>query len=98
MAEWCIRCKVEDTILKHERTGRPLGGDNFLSLLEEKIGRILKNRSQAPKRTIIREGVPGICDGIRSARLRGARPERNLPLVMFEHMIDTIIQFMHEVG
>ena len=29
-----------DAIRKHERTGRPLGGDNFFSLLEEKIGRI----------------------------------------------------------
>ncbi len=42
MAEWCIRCKVLDAIRKHYRTGRPLGGDNFLSLFEEKIGRILK--------------------------------------------------------
>ncbi len=29
-----------DAIRKHKRTGRPLGGDNFLSLLEEKMGRI----------------------------------------------------------
>jgi putative transposase len=41
-----------DAIRKHERTGRPLGGDNFLSLLEEKISR--KKRSQALKRTTIR--------------------------------------------
>lgn len=25
-------------------------------------------------------------------------PNENLPLVMFERAIDTIIQFMHEVG
>ncbi len=41
---------VMDAILKHERTGRPLGGDNFLSLLEEKIGRILKKQKPGPKK------------------------------------------------
>lgn len=51
---WSSSDNELDAIRKHERTGRPLGVDNFLSLLEEKSGRILKNRSQAPKRTIIR--------------------------------------------
>lgn len=35
---------------KHERTGRPLGGDNFLSLLEQKSGRILKKQKPGPKK------------------------------------------------
>ena len=39
-----------DAIRKHERTGRPLGGDNFLSLLEEKIGRIKKKQKPGPKK------------------------------------------------
>jgi len=39
-----------DAICKHERTGRPLGGDNFLSLLEEKSGRILKKQKPCPKK------------------------------------------------
>ncbi len=39
-----------DAIRKHERTGRPLGGDNFLSLLEERIGRILKKTEARPKK------------------------------------------------
>ncbi len=37
-------------IRKHERTGRPLGKDNFLSLLEEKIGRISKKQKSGPKK------------------------------------------------
>ncbi|MEE9611855.1 MAG: hypothetical protein V3W19_11420, partial [Desulfatiglandales bacterium] len=41
---------ILDAIRKHERTSRPLGGDNFLSLLEEKIGEFKKNRTKAPKR------------------------------------------------
>jgi len=35
---------------KHERTGRPLGGDNFLSLLEEKSGRISIKQKPCPKK------------------------------------------------
>ncbi len=39
-----------NAIRKHERTDRPLGKDNFLSLVEEKIGRILKKQKPGPKK------------------------------------------------
>ena len=47
-----------DAIRKHERTGRTLGRDNFLSLLEEKIGRISKKQKPGPKRTELRGFAP----------------------------------------
>ena len=34
---------------RHERTGRPLGSDNFLSRLEDNVGRILKKQKPGPK-------------------------------------------------
>ena len=43
-----IKLKVEpnerDALQKHERTGRPLGGNGFISQLEAKTGRMLKKK------------------------------------------------------
>ena len=36
----------------HERTGRPLGGDEFIGHLEKTIGRGLRRKRPGPKRTI----------------------------------------------
>jgi len=33
----------------HERTGRPLGDKNFLALLEQNLGRILRRQKPGPK-------------------------------------------------
>ena len=33
----------------HERTGRPLGDENFLALLERNLGRILRRQKPGPK-------------------------------------------------
>src|SRR5271157_227001 len=33
----------------HERTGRPLGDENFLALLEQNLGRILRRQKPGPK-------------------------------------------------
>ncbi len=33
----------------HERTGRPLGDENFLARLEKKLGRILRRQKPGPK-------------------------------------------------
>ena len=35
---------------KHERTGRPLGGDSFVGILEEMLGRNLKFKKPGPKK------------------------------------------------
>ncbi len=35
---------------KHERTGRPLGGDSFVGRLEEMLGRNLKFKKPGPKK------------------------------------------------
>lgn len=48
-----INLKVEpnerDALQKHERTGRPLGGNGFISQLEAKTGRMLKKKKTGPK-------------------------------------------------
>jgi putative transposase len=36
----------------HERTGRPVGSDEFIGLLEKTIGRRLRRKRPGPKRTI----------------------------------------------
>lgn len=36
-------------IEKHSRTGRPLGGDTFMAMLEKKLGRTLKRQKPGPK-------------------------------------------------
>jgi putative transposase len=36
----------------HERTGRPLGGDEFIGHLEKTIGRGLRRKRPGPKRPI----------------------------------------------
>ncbi|GEM_PF-2757267 len=33
----------------HERTGRPLGGQDFIERLEERLGRFLRKRKPGPK-------------------------------------------------
>ncbi len=45
---------------QHERTGRPLGSDGFLTRLEKSIGRLLKPKrpGRKPKKGKIRYGVP----------------------------------------
>ncbi len=40
-------------IRDHERTGRPLGDDNFISILEETTGRLLKIQKPGPKKKIL---------------------------------------------
>jgi putative transposase len=35
---------------RHERTGRPLGGEKFIKRLEKKLGRVLKREKPGPKR------------------------------------------------
>jgi putative transposase len=42
--------KEYETIRRHERTGRPLGDNGFLSRLEKQTGRILKRRKPGPKK------------------------------------------------
>ena len=48
-----INLKVEpnerDALQKHERTGRPLGGNGFINQLEAKTGRMLKKKKTGPK-------------------------------------------------
>ena len=34
---------------KHERTGRPLGDDDFLVQVEQNLGRVLRRRKPGPK-------------------------------------------------
>jgi putative transposase len=38
-----------DLLRAHERTGRPLGGEAFLTRLEKRLGRILRRRKPGPK-------------------------------------------------
>ncbi len=38
-----------DAVQKHERTGRPLGGDEFIIQLEAETGRMLKKKKTGPK-------------------------------------------------
>ncbi|MCP3932909.1 MAG: transposase [Bacteroidetes bacterium] len=38
-----------DALRKHERTGRPLGGDDFIKQLESETGRFLRKRKPGPK-------------------------------------------------
>lgn len=37
-------------IPSHERTGRPLGGNTFITMLEKCIGRALRRRKPGPKK------------------------------------------------
>jgi putative transposase len=38
-----------ESIRRHTRTGRPLGGDDFIAALEDRLGRILRPRKPGPK-------------------------------------------------
>jgi len=50
---------------KHERTGRPLGDDDFQKRLEKKRGRVLRPPRPGPKKPgIIRYTAPGTRSGI----------------------------------
>lgn len=46
-----------DSIRQHERTGRPMGSEGFLSNLEQMTGRVLKRQKSGPKK-INKYGVP----------------------------------------
>ncbi|MEJ2691048.1 MAG: transposase, partial [Deltaproteobacteria bacterium] len=39
-----------DTLRRHERSGRPLGSDAFISRIEKLTGRVLKKQKPGPKR------------------------------------------------
>jgi len=39
----------EELIRRHERTGRPLGDEEFLKHLEQQLGRLLRKRKPGPK-------------------------------------------------
>ena len=43
--------ETEDGLRRHERTGRPLGSDEFVVELEERLGRRLRPRRPAPPTT-----------------------------------------------
>jgi putative transposase len=45
-----LTSKEADKFRSHERTGRPLGDDRFISSLEERLGRDLRPRKPGPKR------------------------------------------------
>jgi len=38
-----------ETLRRHERTGRPLGSQDFVRLIEDAVGRMLKRRKPGPK-------------------------------------------------
>ncbi len=40
-----------ELIRSHERTGRPLGDDSFITVLEKRLGRIIKKKKPGPKNT-----------------------------------------------
>ena len=44
-----IRDEELKALRAHERTGRPLGDENFLALLEQNLGRILRRQKPGPK-------------------------------------------------
>lgn len=44
-----IRELEEARILKHERTGRPLGNDQFIDRIERTLGRVLRRQKPGPK-------------------------------------------------
>jgi len=44
-----VREEELDALRKHERTGRPLGDDDFQARLEKKLGRVLRRRKPGPK-------------------------------------------------
>jgi putative transposase len=44
-----LRDEDLEALRAHERTGRPLGDDTFLTSLEKKLGRILKRQKPGPK-------------------------------------------------
>ena len=46
-----IREEDIKTLRAHERTGRPLGEEEFLATLEDKLGRILRRQKPGPKRS-----------------------------------------------
>ena len=46
-----IREEDINTLRAHERTGRPLGEEEFLATLEQKLGRILRRQKPGPKRS-----------------------------------------------
>ncbi|RUM34857.1 MAG: hypothetical protein DSY58_07690 [Desulfobulbus sp.] len=39
-----------NSIRQHERTGRPMGSEDFLSSLEQMTGRVLKRQKPGPKK------------------------------------------------
>jgi putative transposase len=41
--------EVAATLRRHESTGRPLGGERFLTRLEKKLGKILRPQKPGPK-------------------------------------------------
>ncbi len=49
LAEDVSKQEVRD-ILHHEQTGRPLGDENFISKLEDKLDRVLHRQKPGPKR------------------------------------------------
>jgi putative transposase len=44
-----IRGEELKAVRVHERTGRPLGDENLLALLEQYLGRILRRQKPGPK-------------------------------------------------
>jgi putative transposase len=38
-----------ETMRRHERTGRPLGSQDFVRLIEDTVGRMLRPRKPGPK-------------------------------------------------
>jgi putative transposase len=46
-----IREEDIKTLRAHERTGRPLGEEEFLATLEHQLGRILRRQKPGPKRS-----------------------------------------------
>lgn len=44
-----VSLEQEELIRRHERTGRPLGDEEFLKHLEQQLGRLLRKRKPGPK-------------------------------------------------
>jgi putative transposase len=38
-----------ETLRRHERSGRPLGSDNFMAKMENLTGRVLRRQKPGPK-------------------------------------------------
>ena len=50
--EKSLTCHISEelkALRAHERTGRPLGDENFLALLEQNLGQILRRQKPGPK-------------------------------------------------